>query len=43
MSVEDVALEIGIDVKDKAFWHASLNVIEEEIDLFLELTQTPSL
>ncbi len=42
MSVEDVALEIGIDVKDKAFWHESLNVIEAEIDLFLELTQTPS-
>lgn len=39
MSVEDVAALIGIDVKDEAFWHASLNVIEAEIDQFLTLTE----
>jgi len=38
-TVEDVAALIGIDVSKEAFWHASLGVIEEEIDLFLELTQ----
>lgn len=38
MSVEEVAALIGIDVKDEAFWHASLNVIEAEIDQFLALT-----
>jgi len=39
MSVEEVADLIGIDVKDEAFWHASLNVIESEIDQFLALTE----
>lgn len=38
-SVEDVASLIGIDVKDEAFWHASLSVIEAEIDQFLALTE----
>lgn len=38
-TVEDVAKLIGIDVTQEAFWNASLNVIEEEIDLFLELTK----
>jgi pepF/M3 family oligoendopeptidase len=38
-TVEDVAALIGIDVSKEAFWHASLDVIEEEIDLFLELTK----
>lgn len=43
MSVEDVASLIGIDVNDEAFWHASLSVIESEIDQFLALTEAPSL
>lgn len=38
MSVEGVAKLINIDVQDEAFWHASLNVIEAEIDQFLSLT-----
>lgn len=39
MSVEAVAKLIDIDVQDEAFWHASLDVIEAEIDQFLELTE----
>lgn len=38
MTVEDVAKLIAIDVQDVAFWHASLGVIEAEIDQFLDLT-----
>jgi len=38
MSVEDVAALIDLNVQDESFWHASLNVIEAEIDQFLELT-----
>lgn len=38
MSVEDVALLVGIDVTSKEFWNSSLDVIVAEIDLFLELT-----
>jgi oligoendopeptidase F len=34
MSVEDVAMTMGIDVTDKNFWVESLKFIEEEIDLF---------
>ena len=37
MSVEDVAMTMGIDVTDKKFWIESLKFIEEEIDLFEEL------
>ena len=40
MSVEDVANLIGINVQDEAFWHASLDVIEAEIDQFLALTES---
>lgn len=39
MSVEDVALLVGIDVTSKEFWNSSLDVIVSEIDLFLELTK----
>ncbi len=39
MDVEAVAELIGIDVTDKAFWQGSLDVIKEEIDLFMELTK----
>ena len=37
MSVEDVALTMGIDLTKKDFWIASLKFIEEEIDLFEKL------
>ncbi len=39
MDVEEVAALIGIDVTDKAFWQGSLDVIKEEIDLFMDLTK----
>lgn len=39
MSVEDVALMVGIDLSDKDFWNSSLEVIKEEIDEFLLLTK----
>jgi oligoendopeptidase F len=39
MSVEDVASLVGIDLSTKEFWVSSLEVIKEEIDLFLELTK----
>ncbi|MEC9484256.1 MAG: M3 family oligoendopeptidase [Candidatus Izemoplasma sp.] len=38
-SVEDVARLVGLDVTDKDFWKTSLDVIKDEIDLFLELTK----
>lgn len=38
MSVEDVASLIGVDVRQQAFWKASLDVIKEEIDQFMALT-----
>ena len=37
MSVEDVALSMGIDVTKKDFWKQSLEFIEEDIDLFESL------
>ncbi len=39
MSVEDVAALVGINLSTKEFWNNSLEVIKEEIDLFLELTK----
>ena len=39
MDVEDVALMAGIDVTKKDFWVTSLEVIKEDIDLFLKLTK----
>lgn len=38
MSVEDVASLIGIDVRQQAFWDASVNIIKEEIAEFIALT-----
>ncbi len=38
MSVEEVAKLIDIDVTDKAFWQRSFDVMEEEINTFMELT-----
>ncbi len=38
MTVEDVANLVGIDLRSEGFWDSSLEVIKEEIDLFLELT-----
>lgn len=39
MSVEDAAALIDIDVTKEAFWDSSLKVIENEIELFLEITK----
>ena len=39
MDVEDVAKMANIDVTSKEFWRTSLEVIKEDIDLFLELTK----
>ena len=39
MSCEDVAKIAGIDVTKKAFWVASLDLIKEEIDQFMNLTK----
>jgi len=39
MSVEDVASLVGIDLTNVDFWRSSLDVIKEEIDLFIELTK----
>ncbi|MCF7924978.1 MAG: M3 family oligoendopeptidase [Candidatus Izimaplasma sp.] len=39
MSVEDVAALVGLDVADKDFWKTSLDVIKDEIELFLKLTK----
>ena len=36
-TLEDVALSIGIDLKDKAFWKTSLQTIIEDIEEFKEL------
>ncbi len=38
MTVEDVASLVGLDLKSQSFWDSSLEVIKQEIDLFLELT-----
>ena len=39
MTVEDVASLVGIDLSSKEFWNSSLDVIVDEINLFLELTK----
>jgi len=39
MLVEDVAKQAGIDVTDVNFWRSSLELIKENIELFLELTE----
>ena len=39
MDVEEVAALLDIDVTDKAFWQRSFDVIKEEIDEFLNLTE----
>jgi pepF/M3 family oligoendopeptidase len=39
MSVEDVAKLAGIDVTKPEFWIGSLEIIKEDIDLFMELTK----
>ena len=38
-SIADVAASVGIDVRDPAFWRASLEVIRGEIDRFCELCE----
>lgn len=39
MMVEDAAKIAGIDVTKKEFWASSLEIIKEDIDLFLKLTE----
>jgi len=39
MMVEDAAKIAGIDVTKKEFWVSSLELLKEDIDLFLELTK----
>lgn len=39
MMVEDAAALAGIDVTSKAFWASSLELLKQDIDLFLELTE----
>lgn len=37
MSLEDVCLSVNIDLKDKAFWQASIDIFKEDIELYKEL------
>lgn len=39
LNVEDIAKLADIDVTSKDFWRTSLEVLKEDIDLFLELTK----
>ncbi len=39
MSVEDVASLVGLDLTSASFWDASLDVIVEEINQFIDLTE----
>jgi len=39
MSVEDVAKLANIDITNQDFWRTSLEVIKEDIELFLEITK----
>lgn len=38
LSVEEVAAKADIDVTDIGFWRASLDIIKEDIELFIKLT-----
>lgn len=37
MSIEDVAMSVGIDLQDEKFWQNSIDMIKEDIDLFEQL------
>lgn len=37
MSLEDVCLSVNIDLKDKAFWQASIDIFKEDIELYKQL------
>lgn len=39
MKIADVTQLVGIDITRPAFWEGSLDLIEKEVDLFLELTK----
>ena len=39
MNARDVAATMGIDIGQKEFWIASLAMVEEEINLFIQLTE----
>ena len=37
MSLEDVGKSVGIDLLDEAFWQNSIDMIQEDIELFEKL------
>ncbi len=39
MTISDVANTIGIDITNLEFWRSSLDLIKENIEMFLELTK----
>lgn len=39
MTISEVADSIGINIKDLQFWRSSLDLIKDDIELFLELTK----
>ncbi len=39
MNVEEVAKQANIDVTDVTFWRGSLDIVKQNIDLFLKLTE----
>ena len=40
MSLEEVGKTVGIDIQDEAFWQNSLDMIKEDIQLFIKLLET---
>ena len=37
MNIADVCASVGIDVRDVNFWRSSLEMVKEDIDLFIKL------
>lgn len=37
MSIKELAASVGIDINSKEFWQTSMNIIIEEINMFLEI------
>lgn len=42
MSLEDVCLSVNIDLKDKAFWQASIDTFKEDLALYTQLLKKVS-
>lgn len=40
MSLEDVCLQVGINLKDKVFWQASIDTFKEDLNLYQKLLNT---